>query len=106
MLMQSGAFEERREFTSSQTMPLKNVKYGVCWFVHVLCSLCAHIVVSVVCVLDERGRGSREAPGPGCGWFASHTGLSEENTGHEGETCSTAGPAQYTTQRSCGHTTE
>ena len=59
-----------------------------------------------VCLLDERARGVCEAPGPGCGWFASHTGLSEENLVYEGETHTTAGPRQHTAQRKPGFTAE
>lgn len=76
-----------------------------------MCCVCIHTVQTVllsVCVyvLDERERGACEATGPGCGWFASLTGLSEENLGCEGETRTTAGPRQHRAQRKPGHAAE
>lgn len=56
-------------------------------------------VLLSIYVLDEGERGACEASGPECGWFASYTRLSEENLGYEGETHTTAGPRQRTTQR-------
>lgn len=59
-----------------------------------------------VCVLDSGERGACEAAGPGCGWTASLTGLSEENLGCEGETGTTAGPRQHAAQTEPGDTAE
>lgn len=58
----------------------------------VLLSMC-------VCVSDARERGTCEPPEPGCGGFASHAGLPEENPGSEGETHRAAGPGQCTAPR-------
>lgn len=76
-----------------------------------MCCICIHTVQAVlvsVCVhvLDKRERGACQTTGPGCGWFASLAGLSEENLGCAGETHTTAGPRQHTTQRRPGYTAE
>lgn len=69
-----------------------------------MCTYGTYCSVLCVCVLDERERGLCEAPGAGRIWFASHTGLSGENLGYEGETHTTSGPRQHTAQRKPGFT--